>query len=414
MKNKLTQSFVQNLKPKDEVVKVWDTLLTGFMVIVNPGGKKTYFLDYRRANGKRTHHKIGDAQIYTVTEAREIAQTFLADVASGKNPLEKTEVFTFGQFIEEIYGPWLLENKKSGNGTLEMIRFNFKFLFDGQMDGITISQIEQWRAKRKKKDGVKASSLNRVIGALLASLNWAVKRNIIENNPLSRLEKLPERDSVTKVRYLLDDERDRLMKALDDREKEVKTARESHNRWCRERNLTPLPSYRSGQYVDHFMPIVLLSLHTGIRRNAVLSLEWRDVNFNDRMIMVRAATSKTDKQYYVPMNENVFQLLSTWRDQSQNTSPGKLVFPSPKTGQKMDNCNSAWEHLLRDAVISDFRWHDMRHDFASQLVMKGIDLNTVRELLGHADLKMTLRYAHLAPAAKMKAVEVLESVRKSA
>jgi site-specific recombinase XerD len=67
----------------------------------------------------------------------------------------------------------------------------------------------------------------------------------------------------------------------------------------------------------------------------------------------------------------------------------------------------AWAGVLQAAQIENFRWHDMRHDFASQLVMRGVDLNTVRELMGHADMSMTMRYAHLAPEVKMRAVEML-------
>mgnify|MGYP000255656077 FL=1 len=93
--------------------------------------------------------------------------------------------------------------------------------------------------------------------------------------------------------------------------------------------------------------------------------------------------------------------------QSKKVAADSLVFPSPVSGKMLNNVKKAWLAVLRDAGIENFRWHDMRHDFASQLVMKGIDLNTVRELMGHSDLKMTLRYAHLAPDNKLRAVEIL-------
>ncbi len=70
--------------------------------------------------------------------------------------------------------------------------------------------------------------------------------------------------------------------------------------------------------------------------------------------------------------------------------------------------NHTFERIAEKAKIFDARFHDLRHTFGSHLVMKGVDLKTVQELLGHHDIKMTMRYAHLAPEHKKQAIKVLD------
>jgi integrase len=407
MQTKLTQTVVQNAEPAEKLYWIRDTLVNGFVLSVSYGGKKTFSIDYKKPSGKRATHKIGDATRFTVAEAREVAQQFLAQVEKGEDPDEPVKKVTLGEFFTQTYEPWVLANRRSGDMTAYTIKYNFAFLFDRPLDELTIEELERWRSK-KKREGLKDCSVNRRITALKAAINWAVKRSIIQDNPLTKLERLPEEDSDRKIRYLSEDERERLMKALDDREAELRRARDSHIDYLAERGLELVSPIEDGEFADHLKPLVLVSLSTGIRRNSAMSLEWRDVDFPNKNLTVRAATSKSGKAYYVPLNKVAFDALSRWRDQSRRTKPNDLVFPSPQTGKKMDNCNTSWERLLKRANIEHFRWHDMRHDFASQLVMKGADLNTVRELMGHSDMKMTLRYAHLAPESKLQAVKLLD------
>ena len=406
MQIKLTQAYIQNIKTEERRMKIRDTLLKGLVLFVDPSGRKTWYVDYKRPNGKRTDHKIGNMELFTVAEAREAAREFLASVALGEDPVQKraSRPLILRELIDDFYMPSMKTARKSGSYQHSMLFRNFVFLMDMPLEENSILKIERWRAQRKA-DGVTNATMNRPVTVLKAVLNWAVKRDLLNESPLRRLELLKETDSQTKVRYLSADERERFLKALDDREERIRQERDNHNKWLAEREREELPSLREQPFADHLKPMILISLNTGIRRGALFALEWGDVDFLNRVLTLRAESAKSGKLNHVPLNETAFRTLQAWRTQTKGSG---LVFPSPVTGDRIDNCHSAWENLLKEAGIENFRWHDMRHDFASQLVMKGVDLNTVRELLGHADLKMTLRYAHLAPQIRQAAVELLE------
>ena len=186
---------------------------------------------------------------------------------------------------------------------------------------------------------------------------------------------------------------------------------DSANGWRAERGYVLLPSLRDFVFTDHVKPLILLSLNTGCRRGELFDLTWENIDLDRRILTVTGATAKSRRTRHIPLNREATSVLLNWRAQSEEQSG--LVFVNEQ-GERFDRANSSWRRLLKDAQIAAFRWHDMRHHFASRLAMGGVDLNTIRELLGHSDYSMTLRYAHLAPEFKLKAAEVLDMAREDA
>lgn len=405
MKAKIGARMIETLKPGVAAYEVRDTELGGFLIRVQPSGVMTYYCEYRSAENRRNRVKIGRIGVLSIAQARDEALKILGDVAKGQDPAaqkKKDRLLTLNAFLEEEYGPWAKTHLKQGEDTLARIKKRFEQFLWVRLDEITSWKLEKWSTNCRKV-GSKGATINRNIGMLKSALSKALEWGLIERNPLTGL-KPQKTDSRGKVRFLNQDEEARLLSALDLREKRIRDDRISGNVWRSMRGYDLLPNLAENIFADYLKPMVVVSMHTGLRRGELFGLTWENVSLERKLITLDGQKTKSGQTRHVPMNQTCLETLVKWRN--QNDSENYLVFQG-EVG-KFNNVKRSWTAVLTLAKIVHFRWHDLRHHFASRLVMAGVDLNTVRELLGHSDIKMTLRYAHLAPQIKADAVAKLD------
>ena len=407
MKAKLTAMTIRSLHPRDKPYEVVDTDLKGFLLRVQPSGVMTYYFSYRNDQGRRARCRIGKHRTVSPAQARDEALNLSARVIAGKDVHAKkkqerlaaqaAKSQTLSGFLDHQYGPWVMTQRKTGEATLKRIRSNFQYLADRPLSEINAWVIEKWRSEALKAGKAKAT-VNRDLAALKACLAKAIEWELLSVHPLAKVRPV-RTDRLARVRYLTNDEEQRLRAALMRREDIMRQKRQTANEWRRVRHEPTLPDLKQG-YVDHLQPMFLLAINTGLRRGELFQLQWPDVDLPNQVLTVRGRITKNGQTRHVPLNEEAEQAIERWRIRISETG---RVFPG-KGGQQLTTIWTSWHGVVKAAGISDFRWHDLRHHFASQLVMVGVDLNTVRELLGHSDLEMTLRYAHLSPDHKAEAV----------
>ena len=381
--------------------EVSDTELPGFILRVRESGAMFYAVRYRVNGGPSQRLTIGSAAVISAQDARNKAKKHLADATRGTDPgAAKREAkavrLTLERFLEDELYPNHLKKLRHGEAARKRFKHAFKDFLDLPLDKIDEKRIARWKAAAT----CKSSTINRYLSDLRAALRLAVEWGDLSAAPRFKLERV---DRSGTVRYLTADEETRLLAALDTRDEKIRAGRDSFNEWARERDYPERTSLRAQTFTDHLKPLVLVSLHTGARRGELFNLRWNDVDLAEKRITILGAGAKSGQTRHIPLNSTALEIIEKWHAQRPSND---YVFPSAN-GTRLDNVKTSWEGLLKEAKIERFRWHDMRHHFASKLVMAGVDLNTVRELLGHADLAMTLRYAHLAPEIKAEAVQRL-------
>lgn len=236
-----------------------------------------------------------------------------------------------------------------------------------------LAKIEQMATPRGGKKS--PATMNRYIASLSVIFTYGYKTlEWISHNPIEKIRKYTEPRG--RVRYLSDEERDRLLAAC----------QESEN--------------------PALYPAVMLAITSGARKEEILSLKWADVD----LYLPNGAghgilhNTKNNERRTIGIIEPVLSLL---REMEKAKGNSEYVFPPQRTDSKTGhaNINKAWYDALRKADITNFRFHDLRHTAASYLAMNGATMGEIADILGHKTLQMTKRYAHLSDAHKQSVLE---------
>jgi len=427
MKLKLTHSNIRTLIPQNSRYDVHDTALAGYVARVHPSGKISYLLKYNDISGTRKNYTIGIDGFdgLSPSTARKIAEELKQNLKKGIDPQEEKKrqkaiannkkQNTVRSFFEGRYQHHLENNKASSQAESRRVIFaEFADLLDQPINDITPDWVRNWR-QRRRKDGLSPHTLKRYNAELDVLLAIAVEYKIIPHHPLKgelRPIHAPARSNI-KDRYLSAEESKKFREALVDRDNHLKARAASGRQWKLDRGYDVDPCLEANRFADHLTPMCLISLNTGVRQGELFQLRWSDLSVDNRFLELRGETTKNSEPRSIPLNKEAIQTLMDWQQQTKDSG---LIFPN-SNGDVFQDVKSHWKSLMKRWKLKfkteppRFTWHDMRHDFASQLVMKGIPIDTVRRLLGHSTLEMTLRYAHLSDTSLTDAVATLDSLQ---
>ena len=364
-RRRLTDAAIARLRAREMEYTVWDDRAPGLGVRVRPTGGKSYVL-LLRSGGRSRRVSLGPVSLRTVAEAR---RDCLARQAAHEPDRESAPKRTVPRFREFVEGEWKdVHFARYKPSTKRALRSLLASQLMPAFASLPLERISPVRVRRwfDAFSRTAPANANRGLEALRQIMNFAIACGYVDANPAVGIALNP-RPKLT--RFLSREEIARLHRALD-----RQTGRDQR------------------QQAD----IVRLLLLTGCRRGEIVQLRWSELR--DGTLMLEE--SKTGPRS-VPLNSQARRILDR---QPQNSSP--FVFPSSYDPSRPRSPNlGLWQRARKEAGIEDVRLHDLRHTHASHAVMNGVPVPVVSRLLGHSNVRMTLRYAHLGDREIERAAE---------
>jgi len=338
---------------------------------------KNWYIDFYY-EGKRYKESVGAVN---KTVAKEKLVIRKREVIQGTYKPKKIET-PFEKFREQ-YLEYSQSNKRPKSAARDEASLkHLQKTFDSKrLSDISPFLIEKYKTQRKT-EGAKPMTINHEMACLRHMFTMAMKWGKAEKNPVREVKFLKEPQG--KDRILTYEEEKRLLNYV-----------------------------RSKTKSKHLEAIIITALNTGMRKGEILKLKWENVDFKTGYITV--VETKNGEIRKIPMNKSLTTILKNVKSNARLKDDDRLpeyVF-CDKEKKPYRDVKTGWWKALKEAQIENFRFHDMRHTFGSRLGMAGVDIKTIQDLMGHKDIKMTMRYSHPTPEHKRRAVEILGSSHTS-
>ncbi|MGB7292419.1 MAG: site-specific integrase [Thermodesulfobacteriota bacterium] len=315
-------------------------------------------------NKRQIKERIGHVGIFTRGQAEQALKARMGEVVQGRYKLQRTEKNIPLKNLIDKYLNWITENQKGYKREAHVTRKFFEFVGNTNISQITSWQIEKYKSLRKQ-EGVKPSTINRELNVLRSMFNRAIGWGESSNNPISDVKKV---------------------KPLNAEEYERKSKYIPHDALDKITDNAPIM----------LKAFILVARNTGMRVSELIKLKWTDIDLETGHMIIRDA--KNYNQRTVPMNSTAHEVIC-----GLNKDKERVFNYCSK-----DSVGKAWRRVLDKVELEDYRPHDLRHSFITDLVTKGVDIITVMEITGHKDIRMLKHYTHPSQEHKKNAVKMLE------
>jgi len=336
---------------------------------------KLYLAEVNYTNPSTGHRDRKRKTTHRLDLARDWRKTQAADALRKDIRREKRQrAIPFKTFSAEYLEKWSRLEKKPSSYKRDGYSVDRLKEYFGRKSITVISRKDVERYVAHRRQTVSKATTNRELCCLKNMLRKAVDWEYLTINPAWGVKQAKEEPK--EFDYLTLDEVDRLLESC----------------------------------LPHLKTFLILAIYTGLRKGELFGLEWRDVDLTkDNRGMITVRDTKNHETRYIPMNKKVRQAIENHPKRIVDGKVCDAIFCNEK-GRPLKDPRTAFRTSLDDAGIErQVRVHDLRHTFASHLVMKGVDMRSVAKLMGHKDIKVTMRYSHLAPEHLQAAVDSLET-----